>query len=168
MHASGVLYQSIGDWPATIDDLPVFDPAWIEPDAAARKQESRQAQPSAPRADHKDARRRARAHLTKTPIAIEGQGGDAHTFSVCCEITRGFDLSDEDSFDVLADWNRACIPPWSDDDLRAKIRNAREYGTELIGGRLTAFPLTEAGDAEHFAARYAGRVCYDDVEVAGC
>ncbi len=29
-----------------------------------------------------------------------------------------------------------CVPPWSDSDLRIKIRGAQTYGTEPIGGRL--------------------------------
>ena len=79
---------------------------------------------------------RARAYLAKTPPAIEGQGGDQHTFTVCCRIVRGLDLDDHEAFEVLSEWNLTCEPPWTDRELQAKIEGARKYGDEPIGGRI--------------------------------
>jgi hypothetical protein len=79
---------------------------------------------------------RARRYLSGVPPAISGQCGDPHTFQVCCCIVRGFDLSDPEAMDVLAEWNQRCVPPWSDRELRKKIATARKNGTEPIGGRL--------------------------------
>lgn len=81
-----------------------------------------------------DVRERARRYLAAVPPAVAGQHGDVTTFRVCCRLVRGFALNDDDALSVLADWNSACVPQWSEDELRAKIRGARRYGREPVGG----------------------------------
>ena len=83
---------------------------------------------------------RARRHLAALPPAIAGRHGDLHTFQVCCRLVRGFALADADAFHVLAEWNARCQPPWSERELRDKVRRARRYGREPIGGLLEARP----------------------------
>ena len=83
-----------------------------------------------------DVLERARRYLAAIPPAVAGNHGDATTFRVCCRLVRGFALEDEDALEVLTEWNRACAPPWSDDELRAKLTGARQYGREPIGGLL--------------------------------
>ena len=83
-----------------------------------------------------DRRERSRSYLSKVPAAIAGQHGDLHTFRTCCRIVRGFGLGDDDALDVLGDWNARCQPPWTEDELRDKIRRARTYGREPIDGML--------------------------------
>lgn len=82
--------------------------------------------------------RRARRYLSATPGAVAGHHGDDHTFRVCCRLVRGFALADEDAFELLSDWNAQCQPPWSERELRAKLRHARRYGREPITGLLEA------------------------------
>jgi hypothetical protein len=79
---------------------------------------------------------RARRYLDRVPPAIAGQHGDVHTFRVCCRLARGFALEDHEALDVLTAWNQRCQPPWSDAELRDKLRRAREYGREPVGGLL--------------------------------
>lgn len=79
---------------------------------------------------------RARRYLAFVEPAIAGQNGDVHTFRVCCRIVRGFDLTDEQAFAVLTDWNAQCRPPWTESDLRYKIAGARRYGREPVGALL--------------------------------
>lgn len=79
---------------------------------------------------------RSRAYLSKVPPAIVGQHGDLHTFRTCCRIVRGFGLDDDDALDVLIGWNARCEPPWTEAELRDKIRRARIYGREPIDGLL--------------------------------
>jgi putative DNA primase/helicase len=138
LHQTGVMYERIGEWPS-LDELPVFDPSWLETESAeAATGETRQVRRAHERADRKDRKHlihRARAYLAATPPAIEGQGGDAHTYQVVCRIVRGFDLADADALDLLRDWNQRCVPPWTDAELSAKIEGARKYGNEAIGAR---------------------------------
>lgn len=79
---------------------------------------------------------RARAYAKAIPPAVEGQQGEPHTFTVCCAVARGFALNEDEAFEVLAEWNTTCDPPWSEVELRQKIRNALNHGEEPIGGRL--------------------------------
>lgn len=83
-----------------------------------------------------DRKHRSQSYLSKVPPAVTGQHGDAHTFRTCCRIVRGFGLDDDDALDVLADWNARCQPPWTEAELRDKIRRARTYGREPIDGML--------------------------------
>jgi hypothetical protein len=79
---------------------------------------------------------RARRYMRRVRPAIAGQRGDAHTFRVCCRLVRGFGLDDDEAFAILNSWNKQCVPPWSERELRAKLDHARRYGREPIGGFL--------------------------------
>ena len=83
---------------------------------------------------------RARRYVAAIPPAVAGKGGDAVTFRVCCRLVRGFALDDDDALAVLAEWNSACAPPWSGEELRAKLEGARRYGREPVGGLLMGRP----------------------------
>lgn len=85
-----------------------------------------------------DARDRAQRYLAAIPPAVAGSQGDVATFRVCCRLVRGFALTDDDALGVLVEWNRACSPPWSEIELRAKLKAARAYGREPVGGLLLA------------------------------
>jgi hypothetical protein len=79
---------------------------------------------------------RAKRYVASVPPAIAGQHGDVHTFRVCCRLTRGFALDDEQALHVLAEWNARCQPPWSEADLLDKLHRAARYGREPVGGLL--------------------------------
>jgi RecA/RadA recombinase len=88
---------------------------------------------------------RAQGWLASQPPALEGQGGDAHTFAVACGL-RDFGVSAEQAVELLTVWNAGCVPPWSPDDLWAKIRNAYAYAQNAPGTRAvlpTDFPAVE-------------------------
>jgi len=67
---------------------------------------------------------RARRHVAMIPPAVSGQGGHDATFHVACALVLGFDLSVEDAFPVLGEWNTACQPPWSERELIHKLQDA--------------------------------------------
>jgi hypothetical protein len=79
---------------------------------------------------------RARRYLAAVPPAIAGHHGDTLTFRICCRLARGFALSDAEAVGVLRDWNARCVPPWTDRELRDKLKSARQYGREPVGGLL--------------------------------
>lgn len=81
---------------------------------------------------------RARRYLAGMPVAVAGQGGHAATFSAAVAAVRGFDLADDDALDVLRDWNAECLPPWSEADLRHKVKSARQDGQKPFGFLLDA------------------------------
>ena len=81
---------------------------------------------------------RARRYLAALPPAVSGQNGDVTTFRACCRLVRGFLLSDDDALTLIHEWNSRCEPPWTERELVDKIRRARRYGREPLGGLLEA------------------------------
>lgn len=130
VHPSGAIYEEDGAWgPAT--GLPIFDPAWIG--------HHRKAAPKVqPLQSATDLTRRVRAYLDQVEPAVEGHGGDAHTFRVACKLMRGFSLSEDEAYAYLTEWNVRCTPPWSEAELRTKLQSALKYGTEPMGYLLAA------------------------------
>ena len=47
---------------------------------------------------------------------------------------RGFALDEDQAMAALRDWNARCQPPWRESELRDKVRRARRYGREAVGG----------------------------------
>lgn len=71
---------------------------------------------------------RARYWLANAPPAVEGQGGDAATYKVACEL-RDMGLTEPTALDLMREhWNARCSPPWDDAGLSAKVANAFTYG----------------------------------------
>lgn len=76
---------------------------------------------------------RYKAFLRDHPPAVEGDGGDTHTFKTACR-GRDFGLSPEKVFEcMLLFWNNKCCPPWAEEDLWAKVRGAFEYNSDVQG-----------------------------------
>lgn len=89
------------------------------------------------RLGHADVRERARRYIEAIPPAVAGAHGDTATFRVCCRLVRGFNLDNDDALAALSAWNKACEPPWSEQELRNKLDAARRYGREPVGGLLS-------------------------------
>jgi hypothetical protein len=66
-------------------------------------------------------RKRIEGYIATVPGAVEGQGGDAQTYSVACALTHGFALSANDAMVHMRLYNQKCVPPWSEEDLQRKI-----------------------------------------------
>ena len=99
--------------------------------------------------DPSDLDRRITAYLDKVAGAIEGQGGDKHTFTVACRLIHGFDLTVEQALPFIREWNKRCVPPWPEDKLEYKLQKADEL-TETSRGYLLD---EEAADDPHRLAR---------------
>lgn len=68
---------------------------------------------------------RARAWLASAAAAVAGSDGHATAMRVVGSVVRGFDLDNGDAMFALADWNRGCVPPWSEAELRHKVADAQ-------------------------------------------
>lgn len=126
---TGRYYREASPWPDSLEQVPVFNPAWI---AVSKREPPPSCPPPCPNLPVLE---RARRYLAAVPPAIQGQGGDAHTFMVACRLLRGFSLDDATVLALLTEWNAGCVPPWSERELITKIRNANAYGNEPVGGR---------------------------------
>jgi len=67
---------------------------------------------------------RVRLYLDKCDQAIAGARGHDTTYSVACSIVNGFDLCEEEAIAHLLYYNTRCDPPWSERELRHKVREA--------------------------------------------
>lgn len=68
---------------------------------------------------------RAAAYLERMPPAIAGSGGHSATFSAAVTLARGFAMSEADALPILMAWNQThCQPPWTESELRHKLRSA--------------------------------------------
>lgn len=135
-HASGVLYE----WKTPPGDVDMDKVPYFEPDDLPlvshedyRASEVRGNRPEPSTSDI--AEEYARRFLNRMGPAIEGQGGDGHTFTVCCAVCVGYNFPYETSLELLGEWNKSCMPPWDEADLRTKMGNAMRYATEAWGGR---------------------------------
>ena len=75
----------------------------------------------------------ARQALGAHGPAIEGNGGDGHTFRAAAILIHDFALTDEEAWPLLVEWNEECQPPWNERDLRAKLRGGGKYGKAEYG-----------------------------------
>lgn len=80
---------------------------------------------------------RARAYLMRIPPAISGSGGHRQTLLAAEHMVRGFELDDGTAMSLLCEWNRSCVPPWSERELQHKILEARRAGTAVAIGAHT-------------------------------
>jgi hypothetical protein len=116
----------------------------------------------------------ARHWLAEQRPAIEGQGGDAHTFLVACEL-RDRGVSEGTALALLVEgWNERCMPPWDAEELQAKVKNAYAYAQNpagakaaevLLGGTpvvipedLHSAPANESSDPKTLAAWRLGAI----------
>lgn len=77
----------------------------------------------------------ARSALEAHGPAVEGQGGDLHTFLAACILRNDFAFSDEEAWPLLLEWNEGCQPAWNEDDLRSKLRGGSKYASKPFGCR---------------------------------
>lgn len=78
---------------------------------------------------------RAIEFLQRRPSAIEGQGGNEHTYVTALEV-RDLCISEEKCRELMLEhWNERCDPPWSADEIEVPIRNAYRYAKDRPGNK---------------------------------
>lgn len=113
-HAAGVTYEAVGDWNVPIEDLPVFDPAWL-PDKRAKKEVGPAPVPLPTSPTASSSVDRVHRYLDTLDAAVEGAGGSSALFTAAMKCRTALDLGLEETIDAL--WQRfnpRCQPPWDD------------------------------------------------------
>jgi len=125
--------------PYTIEnDGPIAEaPSWLLAITARRVVAPAKRDPSvALDAAHEISRMRAyvKSLVDQGDVAIEFCGGNDRTYKLACELMDY--LSEERAFDLLAEiYNPACVPPWSESELRTICASAATYRQNEIGAR---------------------------------
>jgi hypothetical protein len=128
-HVSGGTYEVAID--AEIAELPEWLPDLVvaPPDVLPTATTERGHFPPASADDLESARDTLDAHGP----AIQGEGGDAHTYVACAIVSHDYAFTDEEAMPLLLEWNESCVPPWREGDLRAKLRSGTKYGRAAYG-----------------------------------
>jgi hypothetical protein len=75
-------------------------------------------------------------YLLHVEPAIEGMGGDQHTYNVACMGVRDYGLSEPTTTALMLEhFNPRCEPPWDADELQRKVENAEAYAIGQTGSR---------------------------------
>lgn len=67
---------------------------------------------------------RIRSYLAHIPGAVSGDSGHDRTFYVACVLILGFGLAIDEAWPFFREWNRRCVPPWTDEELKHKLVDA--------------------------------------------
>ena len=67
---------------------------------------------------------RAARYMAAKPGAVSGQGGHAQTFALATALAHGFNLNEQEVMALMMAYNIKCSPPWSEKDLRHKVKEA--------------------------------------------
>jgi hypothetical protein len=93
---------------------------------------------------------RARRWLDdEAEVAVEGERGEAVTFSVAARL-GDMGVSESQAVELMlgdgeGSWNDRCDPPWAPDELAAKVANAYKYRATPIGSRVPEVAAAELG-----------------------
>ncbi|MCL2625113.1 MAG: bifunctional DNA primase/polymerase, partial [Planctomycetaceae bacterium] len=95
---------------------------------------------------------RCRKYVATMPKAISGQDGHRTTLPVANAIFWGFGLDEATGWPILVDYSMGCQPPWSEAELRHKMKDAIEKpprGKEF--GWLLNAKRYEHGDFDYYS-----------------
>ena len=67
---------------------------------------------------------RARRYVAALPPSVSGAGGDTALLKAAQSLVRGFSLSPQEAFPLLAEYNARAVPPWPESALRSKLTTA--------------------------------------------
>lgn len=93
---------------------------------------------------------RARHFLKLRDPAIQGQGGDHHTYITACKV-RELNISAEKCLELMTEdngWNERCEPPWDYEELSQKIENAFNYAKRQQGAMAAGLIDTMDGEGD--------------------
>ncbi len=136
--------------PYTVTDpTPMVDaPDWVYAGMSAVRGKSDKVDTPKFELDLSDNIQRAKDMLSKRDPAIEGHGGDEHTYVTFCRV-RDLGISQEKALElVTADdgWNERCEPPWDYADLEIKAENAYSFAKDQQGSKGGVLDLYEPDD----------------------
>jgi hypothetical protein len=64
---------------------------------------------------------KATLYVAAMPPAVTGQGGHDSLYRVAVALRHGFDLTEEEAWPILLEYNERCTPLWSESELKHKL-----------------------------------------------
>lgn len=126
------------------NNTPIADaPPWLI--ALVGRRELKQSQPQSliTHADTAPNVLTALRFLQNHPPAVEGAGGDHHTFVTASKL-KDFGISADLALELMFTvWNPTCSPPWDHDELAVKVENAFKYSENPLGSHTPEAVLPE-------------------------
>ncbi|MDB5344286.1 MAG: hypothetical protein JWP89_2663 [Schlesneria sp.] len=101
----------------SVEDLPVFPEYWLPPKKEVHVQAIDDNDPF-----HRITR--ARAWLAQAEPAVMGQNGSKKFFFCCCRMFQMFELSMDQAYALIHEYNARCVPPFSVKELLHKVEDA--------------------------------------------
>jgi hypothetical protein len=93
--------------------------------------------------------------LKNHPPAIEGQGGDVHTYKTAARV-RDMAISEALCLELMLEhWNGRCEPPWGFEELEKKVANAYSYAQKPAGNEAPELEFEKIPGAEQPGAPLA-------------
>lgn len=117
---AGKVYELVNGGRITLE-APQFSWEWV------KQWENRKAPQETWVEDSKDRIRlmtRARAYLLTVEGAVSGQRGHDKTLYAACCLLHKFNLTVEEAWPIMLEYNQRCAPPWSEKDLLRKLNEA--------------------------------------------
>jgi hypothetical protein len=137
-------------------------PAWLLELTARRISALAKRNPNVPLdAPHEISRMRTylESLVEQGDVAIEFCGGNNRTYALACEVMDY--VSKDQAYDLLAkNWNPACVPPWSENELRTICASAAAYRQNDVGAKASQ-PVAETFAQANLAAISAPSVAPD-------
>lgn len=81
---------------------------------------------------------RAKKYCAVMDGSVSGSGGHNAAYRAACMFAVGFDLSKDQVFELLEDFNMKCAPKWSEKELRHKLKQAfkEKSNSNIVGFKL--------------------------------
>ncbi|MEO9166882.1 MAG: bifunctional DNA primase/polymerase [Aestuariivirga sp.] len=137
-----IVRRDVGEIPASRDALYFAPPALIA--ECGKPREKLEPDPDIVW-DEPSAIAAASAFITHAMPAIQGAGGNDHTYKIAARL-RQFGVSSDTALDLMLNWNAKCEPPWQIEELSKLIDNAYAYATakpHTPGAEFEAFAMPE-------------------------
>jgi putative DNA primase/helicase len=167
-YAEEMPYAPEGDWTVSIDQLPIFDPAWFP---AKLKPVELAAPVNGKHHPGLDAQREQEviAYLSQCAPAIQGQGGQTTLFETAMKCRTALRLDLESTRRMLWNfYNPRCVPPWGPDEFEEFLHHVTDgwnQGAEPVGAesrtgptvsRLAAMPELDYAQVRKAEAKRLG------------
>jgi hypothetical protein len=119
---TGQAYKWVQQWPKEPSRMPLWLFAMCRRERVVH---APQRAPARQQTERDTVLSRAYHYIERADPAVSGSGGHNHTFSLCLRLATNFpELSIDELWPVLCSWNIACVPPWSESELRHKLNDA--------------------------------------------